>query len=71
MPRIFVLKLDLEQVRRHLSREEGREFSPSEVLAWLHDAGFVRTPAGWEAPEHHLGQLWPSEVIDAQVREDD
>lgn len=71
MPRIFILKLDLERIRRHLSREEGREVSPSEVLTWLQEAGFIRTPAGWEVAEQHLGHLRPSEVIEATVRDEE
>lgn len=71
MPRVFIVKLDLERIRRHLSKEEGREVTPPEVLTWLRDAGFVQTPEGWEIPEHDLGQLRPSEVLEAKVRGED
>ena len=41
-----------------------------ELHHWLRDAGFRQTANGWEIEERHLGQLLPSEVLDATVREE-
>lgn len=68
MSRVFLLQLDLNRIRKHMSEEEGREVSSAEVLAWLSDAGFVETSDGWEIPEKDLGQLRPDEVIEAHIR---
>jgi hypothetical protein len=64
------VKIDLPALIAHLSREEGRTLSQSEVIQWLEDAGF--TPAGdyWSVVETDLGQLDPSEVLDVR-REND
>ena len=70
MPRTFVLKLNLDRLRQQLSREEGRPISMDELHHWLRDAGFRQTANGWEIEERHLGQLLPSEVLDATVREE-
>jgi len=68
MPRVFIVKIDLARLRANLSKQEGRQLRDREVEQWLADAGFRwKDDARWQIEEPHLGQLDPSEVVEAVV----
>ena len=62
----FWVRIDVTALRTNMSREEKRDLSEAEVLAWLKDAGFVAEGDGWTVREADLGQLDPSEVVEAK-----
>jgi hypothetical protein len=65
--RIFRLHIDHHRLRENLSREEGRMITEQEISHWLFDAGFRAVGSAWIVHESDLGQLDPSEVLDADV----
>ena len=65
--RIFRVQIDMPCLREHLSSEEKRSLSDSEIERWLTDAGFTRTGSGWLVKEPDLGHLEPTEVLTAEV----
>jgi hypothetical protein len=68
--RIFSVHIDMELLRSHLSREEGRNVPKEEVEDWLTNAGFTRIDDRWTVREADLGQLDPSEVTSAEIVDD-
>lgn len=65
--RRFRVRIDLERLRRSLSREDGALKSLEQVLAFLRDAGFQPQPDGsWIVREADLGHLRPEEVTEAR-----
>ena len=64
------VKLDLPVLISHLSREEGRDVPAAEVLQWLEDAGFSRDGDYWFVSEADLGQVDPTEVLEAEPLDD-
>lgn len=62
-PTLYV-RVDLEGLRRALTREDQRDWSLGDVRKWLIDARFRATAAGWwQVEEKDLGQLQPAEVM--------
>ena len=67
VPRRLRVQLNLPLLIANLSRDEGREMREEEVLQWLSDAGFSRQDHSyWIVAESDLGQVDPSEVLEAQ-----
>jgi len=61
------IKLDFAALLAHLSLQEKRQVSLEEALAWLSDAGFERQGDDrFIVAENDLGQLDPSEVLEAE-----
>ena len=63
MSRLLRVKLNMPELIRNMSKEEGRPVDEGEVNEWLTAAGF--TPADentWIIPELEMGHLDPSEV---------
>jgi hypothetical protein len=68
MAKRFVVRIDLPAVKAHLEREDRQTYSEDKVLQWLNDAGFQRVgPNAWQVDEALLGQLHPSEVLEAEL----
>jgi hypothetical protein len=59
----YLVRLDLEAVRRCLSREDRTTYSLDRVRQWLRDAGFRPMENGWLVRAADLGQVQPSEVL--------
>jgi hypothetical protein len=59
----LVVRIDLELLRRNLSKADARDCSLEEVSEWLTQSGFTRREDGlWLVHEEDMGQLDPSEV---------
>ena len=59
----YIVQLDLEAIRRNLSKADRTTYSPEYVEHWLRDAGFHRAEKGWLVRSSDLGQVQPSEVV--------
>ena len=71
MSRRLRVKLDLAALSAHLAREEGKNVSREETIAWLKDAGFAQLDDGrWAVSEKDLGQVDPSEVLEIESLDD-
>jgi hypothetical protein len=61
--RWFRVTLDLEGIRRGLSRADKTEHAVEDVLSWLAESGFRRVEEGaWVVTESDLGAVEPGEV---------
>jgi hypothetical protein len=61
--RWFRVTLDLEGIRRSMSRADGTEHTVEYVLSWLAKSGFRRVEeSAWEVKESDLGAVEPREV---------
>jgi hypothetical protein len=66
------IKLDFAALLAHLSQQEKRQVGLEEALTWLEDAGFKREGDDrFIVAEKDLGQLDPSEVLEAEPLDDD
>jgi hypothetical protein len=71
MNRRLRVKLNMPALIAHLTREEQRAVSESDVVRWLKDAGFTASGDVWIVAEADLGHLDPSEVISVEALGDD
>ena len=62
MPRRFLVQIDVELLRSHLSEADREEKSTEQIVQFLVDSGFELTPRGWVVSEADLGVLDPEEV---------
>ena len=61
--RWFRVSLDLERIRRSLSRADAAEYPIEYVLSWLTESGFRHAGDGaWIVREADLGAVEPDEV---------
>jgi hypothetical protein len=60
----YVVRLDLEALRRCLSKADRTTYALDNVKQWLRDAGFRPTADGWVVRADDLGQVEPSEVLE-------
>lgn len=67
MDRLFRVKINLALVRTHMSRDDGRDVSETEVRQFLRDSGFVPRGEWWIVKEAALGAVDPSEVTEAEI----
>jgi hypothetical protein len=58
----YFVRLDLERIRRHLSKEDRTTYPLEYVTQWLQEAGFHLKEAGWLVRGQDLGQVDPVEV---------
>lgn len=70
MNRLFRVRIDLALVQSHLSRDDGRDVSETEVRQFLRDSGFVQQGGWWYVNEAALGALDPSEVTEAEIADE-
>jgi hypothetical protein len=70
MDRLFRVKINVALVQSHLSRDDRRDVSETEVLQFLRDSGFVPQGNWWIVKEAALGALDPSEVTEAEIMDD-
>jgi len=63
--RRFRVKLNLDLLIAHLTREERKPVTRQQAIVWLGEAGFSRIADDvWDVFEPDLGQLEPSEVLE-------
>ena len=62
MSRRFLVQIDIERLRSHLSKADREQKSVEQVVEFLADAGFHWTSNGWLVSEEDLGVLDPDEV---------
>jgi hypothetical protein len=60
----YIVRLDLEALRRSLAKADRATYTLDDVKAWLRDAGFRATDNGWVVRSSDLGQVEPSEVLE-------
>jgi hypothetical protein len=67
----FLVRLDLERIRRNLAREDGRPRAQADVRAFLIDAGFrdIGGGASWLVREVDLGHVQPAEVTSIEAHD--
>jgi hypothetical protein len=70
MGRLFRVKINVALVRFHLSRDDRRDVSETEVRQFLRDSGFVPQGEWWIVKEAALGAVDPSEVTEAEIMDD-
>jgi hypothetical protein len=58
----FFVQLNLERIRRSLSRDDRTEYQADYVREWLTRSGFHPVADGWLVREADLGLVDPTEV---------
>jgi hypothetical protein len=58
----YLVRLDLERIRRHLSKEDKTTYSLEYVTQWLQAASFHPKDDGWLVRGPDLGEVDPAEV---------
>ena len=71
MSRRFLVQVDIELLRSHLSQADREEKSREQIVQFLIDSGFRQTPGGWIVSEADLGVLEPEEVTAIDELPDD
>jgi hypothetical protein len=66
-PRLYRVRIDMEQLRSHVSPLSRAAVNDTQLRKWLVQSGF--RPAGdwWVVPESGLAQLAPSELTASEV----
>ena len=68
----FVVRVDLERVRKSVSHADGMNYSEEAITQLLEASGFIPQPDGsWIVSESDLGLLQPDEIISLSPVDDD